>query len=262
MPPEANPELHHPDAAGWALGILDPPEAASFEAHLADCEECQSAVAEFQPVADALHGPVAPAVEPPADLEVKTLASVQDAVVAARNAEEKAPGLAPRKMSAWWHWHWNLPVFSVAAACGAAAAAIVVIAAQQLGHTAPAQAVAKFSLHTVSGNAAGTVIAHESPNGYTLDAALKNLPPLKGNEYYECWYLRSPQGPPSDAITGGSFTAATSNRTFTMTSAADPSRYKIMEIAIQHAGDSDRPGTVILRGTAQKVQRGQANKSH
>ena len=47
-----------------------------------------------------------------------------------------------------------------------------------------------------------------------------------------------------------------------MTSAADPSRYKIMEIAIQHAGDSDRPGTVILRGTAQKVQRGQANKSH
>ena len=137
MPPEANPELHHPDAAGWALGILDPPEAASFEAHLADCEECQSAVAEFQPVADALHGPVAPAVEPPADLEVKTLASVQDAVVAARNAEEKAPGPAPRKMSAWWHWHWNLPVFSVAAACGAAAAAIVVIAAQQLGHTAP-----------------------------------------------------------------------------------------------------------------------------
>lgn len=116
-----------------------------LETHMADCKECQSAVAEFQPVADALHGPVAPAIEPPADLEAKTLASVQDAVVAARQAEGKAPSPAPRKTSAWWHWHWNLPVFSVAAACGAAAAAIVVIAVQQLGQPASAPAVAKFS---------------------------------------------------------------------------------------------------------------------
>lgn len=187
----------------------------------------------------------------------KTLASVQDAVVVARQAEEKAPNPVPKKLSAWWHWHWHwhwsLPVSSVAAACGAVAAAIAVIAVQQLAQPAAALAVAKFSLRPVSDNAAGSVIVHESPNGYTLDAALKNLPPLKGNEYYECWYLRSPQGPPSDAITGGSFTAATSNETFTMTSAADPSRYKIMEIAIQHPGDSGRPGTVILRGTGEKT---------
>ena len=123
------------------------------------------------------------------------------------------------------------------------------VVVQQVGQAAPA--VASFSLTPVASNAAGTVIVHRSSNGWTLDASLKRLPPLKGNEYYECWYLRSPDAPPSDAITGGSFTSGRSSGTFTMTSAADPHHYKIMEIAIQHPGDSGRPGTVILRGSAQ-----------
>jgi Anti-sigma-K factor rskA/Putative zinc-finger len=162
MPPdEKNPELH-PDAAGWALGALDLDDAAAFETHLQDCAECQATVAEFEEMARALKS-AAPAVEPPPDLEFKTLAAVQLAVIEAKGetaakacqptvmmavpkqevptvasvrqavTEAKVPegsaGPPPSRMSRWWHWHWNFPVFSLAAALGAAAAATVVVLA-------------------------------------------------------------------------------------------------------------------------------------
>ena len=85
MPPDASSQAPHHDAGGWALGSLDPTDAQKFETHLQDCAECQTAVAQFQPVARALTSP-APAVEPPPDLEAKTLASVQHAILAAREA--------------------------------------------------------------------------------------------------------------------------------------------------------------------------------
>jgi Putative zinc-finger len=170
MPPEVNPELH-PDAAGWALGALDPDDATAFETHLHGCAECQVTVAGFQEMARALKT-AAPAVEPPPDLESKTLAAVQLAVMQATGATAaKAPqptvmmagpkqevptavsvrqalagarapdsGAQPQlsRMSKWWHWHWNLPVFSLAAALGAAAAAAVVVLAGIGQSAAPA----------------------------------------------------------------------------------------------------------------------------
>jgi len=170
MPPDETPELH-PDAAGWALGALDPDDAAAFETHLHDCAECQATVAGFEEMARALKS-AAPAVEPPPDLESRTLAAVQFAVLEAKGetaakapqptvmmavpkqevptvasvrqavTEAKAPvGIAepsPPRMSRWWHWHWNFPVFSLAAALGAAAAAVVVVLANFGQGAAPA----------------------------------------------------------------------------------------------------------------------------
>ena len=281
MPPDTSPGLGHPDAAGWALGALDPADAEAFDAHLPDCAGCQQAVAEFEAVTQALKSP-APAVEPSADLGARTLASVQHAIMTAgktktvqptgmmaapavdaptvasvQQAVQEArkpntsPGPAPARMSRWWHWHWNFPVL-LAAACGAAAAAVVMVVVQQIGQAAPV--VASFSLVPKASNAAGTVIVHRINNGWMLDASLRRLPPLKGNEYYECWYLTSADAQPSEAITAGSFTSGrSSSGTFPMTSAADPRQYKIMEIAIQRPGDSGRPGTVILRGSSQSA---------
>jgi anti-sigma factor RsiW len=170
MPPDENPDLH-PDAAGWVLGALDPDDAAAFETHLRDCTECQATVAGFQEMARALKS-AAPAVEPPPDLESRTLAAVQLAVMEAKGeaaakvpqptvmmavpkqevptvasvrqavTEAKAPvgsGEPPTsRMSRWWHWHWNFPVFSLAAALGAAAAAAVVVLASIGQSAAPA----------------------------------------------------------------------------------------------------------------------------
>lgn len=170
MPPDETPELH-PDAAGWALGALDPDDATAFETHLHDCAECQATVAEFEEMARALKS-AAPAVEPPPDLESRTLAAVQLAVLEAKGetaakapqptvvmavpkqevptvasvrqavTEAKAPDRTaespPPRMSRWWHWHWNFPVFSLAAALGAAAAAAVVVLANIGPSAAPA----------------------------------------------------------------------------------------------------------------------------
>jgi anti-sigma factor RsiW len=48
---DPDPELAHPEAAGWVLGTLDPDDAAWFAGHLPLCPDCRAAVAEFGPVA-------------------------------------------------------------------------------------------------------------------------------------------------------------------------------------------------------------------
>ena len=98
MPPDESAELENPDlhldAAGWALGALDPGDAAAFETHLQDCTECQATVAEFAEMAGALTS-AAPAVEPPPNLGAKTLAAVQLAVMQAKG-ETPAKAPSPR----------------------------------------------------------------------------------------------------------------------------------------------------------------------
>jgi hypothetical protein len=99
VPLDRDHALRDPDAAGWALKALNPQEASSFEGHLRSCGDCRAAVAGFEAVAEALrrHGPVS---GPPADLEAKTVAAVQFAVLAAGR-----PPPAEHKASRWWHVH-------------------------------------------------------------------------------------------------------------------------------------------------------------
>ena len=82
---DAHPELEHPEVTGWVLGALDPDEAESFQEHLRSCGECQAAVAAFEPVARMLQT-AAPAVQPPPDLQARTLASVERAANGTRRA--------------------------------------------------------------------------------------------------------------------------------------------------------------------------------
>src|ERR1039458_6587232 len=84
MPPrDPDPELAHPEAAGWVLGILDPGDAGRFAAHLQSCPDCRAAVAELGPAAQLLQT-AAPAAEPPAELQARTLDAVAKAAAAAR----------------------------------------------------------------------------------------------------------------------------------------------------------------------------------
>ena len=46
---DPDPELAHPEAAGWVLGTLDPDDAVWFAGHLPSCPDCRAAVAEFGP---------------------------------------------------------------------------------------------------------------------------------------------------------------------------------------------------------------------
>lgn len=282
MPPDANRELGHPDAAGWALGALDPKDAAAFQVHLRDCAECQSAVAEFESMARALKSP-APAVEPPPDLEAKVVASVQHAVLTAKQAgetptiarrrratpaakgdpeakrHEQTPEPARARISKWWHWHWNAPVFSVAAALGAAAAAVVAVVVVQHGHTAtPAVAgtVIPLQAQVTSGPApSGQAIAQHSEVGWQIHLTVKHLPALGPGQFYECWYAGPGNGPGHpNLITAGTFTVGRSGAaSVTMWSAADPHQFPTMKITVQRPGDPGQPGPVILSGSPKPV---------
>src|SRR5512135_1873362 len=93
MPYDARHALEHPEVAAWALGALDPDDAAGFEEHLRSCPQCQEQAAEFDPVARSL-SLAAPANVPPPDLLAKTLAAVRYAAESRAGAEPE-PGLAP-----------------------------------------------------------------------------------------------------------------------------------------------------------------------
>lgn len=117
------------------------------------CDQCQAVVAEFEPVARAF-GEAAPAVEPPGDLETRTLAVVQGAAMAASQPE-----------------------------------------------------------------------------------------------FYECWYAGPDDRPGHpQLITVGTFVSG--DGTVTMSSAADPAKFQIMRITIEHPGDAGQHGQVILQGKA------------
>jgi anti-sigma factor RsiW len=111
----------HPDAAGWALGVLDPQESSRFQDHLESCPECQQAVAEFTAVTRLLKTAAElPAVqlaegpEPPPDLQTRTLGRIERAA----------------RKAAWRRWSPRRTLSAAGAAVVAAAAAITVILAQ------------------------------------------------------------------------------------------------------------------------------------
>src|ERR1700676_624279 len=83
MPYDTAHALEHAEVAGWPLGALDRDDAQAFEEHLHSCDDCQAAAAEFEPVVTGLKR-AAPAVEPPDDLEAKTIAAVKYAVMAGK----------------------------------------------------------------------------------------------------------------------------------------------------------------------------------
>ena len=252
MPYDAQHALEHAEVAGWALGALDPDDAAAFEEHLQSCGQCQAEAAEFAAVTGSL-ALAAPAAEPPPDLEIKTLAAVRYAVMAEGQAqpEPTAPNPAPaRKASRWWHFHWTNPLLPAVTALGAAAVtAAAFIGAQVFQAAAPAVA-ASFDLRAQPGQSgSATATARQIHGGYEIQLTAKDLPKLGPGEFFECWYV-GPDSRPGhpDLITGGTFSS--SNGTFTMWSAADPRTFRIMQITEEQAGSGSQHGIVILSGTA------------
>jgi hypothetical protein len=287
MPPDADPGLRHQDAAGWALGALDPADAEAFASHLRDCAQCQRAVAGFEAVTRALKSP-APAVEPPPGLEAKTIASVQNAVLAARQAQQAAtaqhntmvtaapaqqgPAVAsvahagttaegtgkgaepePAKMAKWWHWHWNLPSVSAASALAGAAVAIAAVLLVPLFQAAPAVA-ATFYLDPPPGGAASAVAGAAS--------GVAKVQPVAGGYLIHLTVhgLKSlgpgsvyecgysQSGTSSQWITAGSFSSSGSH---VMMSAANPHMFTVMKIYLERAGDfNPADGTLVLSGKA------------
>jgi hypothetical protein len=249
---DAQHALEHPETAGWALGTLDPDDAAAFSEHLRSCEQCQTEVAEFTPVAGSL--PLAaPAAEPPDDLFYKTMAAVQYAVMAEGRpvAEpELTPPKSPVRASRWWHFHWGGPFMTAVTALGAAAVTAAAFIGVQLSQiTAPA-VLASFDLRApAGGTSSATATVRHYSSGYNIVLTAKNLPRLTRGQFYECWYAgQSNRVGHPELITAGTFVG---NGTVHMWSAANPAQFKVMQITIEQPGDASQHGKVILSGVAQ-----------
>jgi hypothetical protein len=262
MPPEDRAELAHPEAAGWALGNLDPAEAEEFGRHLPTCPHCQAAAAELSTVSQVLRR-LPPAVEPPPELEDRTIASVLTAVAQDREkgqahqspatgAEAPETGTGARVIRfPRWRGHVGL----LATAAVAAAAAIVAVVVITAPGSKPAQTshavTVDFALHSPMGGPAGgqAVGTDHGPAGWSFRLSVHGLQPLSPDQFYECWYV-GPTGHPK--ISGGTFTLGPGGAgTFTMWSAADPHTFRTMWITKRTIGEA-RSGTIVLTAQARQ----------
>ena len=81
---EQDIELAHPDAFDFVFGTLGAAKSAWFTGHLDGCRHCQKVVAEYSDIGQIIQN-LPPHVEPPADLEDRTVAAM-----AAAQADQRA----------------------------------------------------------------------------------------------------------------------------------------------------------------------------
>jgi len=237
LPRDPDPELAHPEAAGWVLGILDGFDADRFDGHLRSCPDCQAAVAELGPAARMLHS-AAPAAVPPPGLQARTLASVAAAAAAARRGERRS-----------WRRGWNVRMLALAAAVVIAAA---VGAGLALSRPPPAQAYT-VALHSRSGQAAsGQAVVRHADSGWSIQLTVAHLADLGPGKFYECWWAGPGNRPGHPVlISAGTFVVGSSGgATAQMWTAADPDDFKAMEISAQTTAGAGQPGQVVMTGAA------------
>jgi anti-sigma factor RsiW len=175
------------DVAAYALGALDPNEAAAFEAHLETCASCRDELAEFRGVVDAL--PVsAPEHPAPRRLRRRVLSTVRSEARARSRAEaddRRRPGLSLRQPAlalATVFAVIAITVGVIALAGGGGNPRTHVYAARVTGSRGSAEV-------TVTGNQAQLVVHH--------------FPPPPAGKIYEVWLQHRGQSPiPSGALFG------------------------------------------------------------
>ena len=236
-PRDPDPELAHPEAAGWVLGILDGFDAERFAGHLRSCRDCQAAVAELGPAARMLHS-AAPADVPPPGMRARTLASVAQAAAAAQ----------PGKRRGQWQ-SLNVRMLALAAAL---VIVVSVGAGLALSRTPPAAAYT-VALHSPSAqHASGQVDVTDTDSGWSIQLTVDHVADLGKGGFYECWWV-GPDNRPGhpDLISAGTFIVGPSGHaTAHMWTAANPETYKAMQITAEPTAGTGQPGPVVLTGTA------------
>ncbi len=230
---DPDPELAHPEAAGWVLGTLDPDDAEWFAGHLPSCPDCRAAVAEFGFTAR-LMATAAPADLPPPGLQARTLAGVALAATGARRSRR------------WRGW---------SARMLALAAAVVLAAGISLGLLlsggTPAQSAALVlrSGTGLSASASGT--ARQADSGWSVQLTAVHLPATGPGQFYQCWWVGPGNRPGHPLlVSAGTFTVGPSGTaTVQMWTAADPDSFPTIEITLDSAAQPGQPGRVVLSGT-------------
>ena len=248
---ETDPGMPHVDIAGYVLGVLTPLERRAFEAHLADCVECQHELEELRRLPAILETAGEP-VEPPSGLAQRVLAGVAEEPPRPVGRPASVTRLRPQPARRLWRPAW-----------AAAAAAMLLVAflagigvEQQLTKPpmpAPGRTVQLVAAAGFSGS--GTAVIRSSNGGQQIELSVKGLPAPAPGHFYTCWLVADDDTlVHQDRVSVGSFTAPGTSGTQTLTlrweTAADLGRFRNLGVTLEpDNGNPLHQGPKVLQGT-------------
>ena len=174
-------EERRDDLAAYALGALEPADAAELERHLADCEWCRARLRWLQPAVDVLPASVEQ-LTPPERLRDRLLTTVRnEAALEAEATPARKQARTGRRRD------WGGFLLRPATAVAAVALIVVGVAAGYAlrgGDDDTATTVAALA------KAPGDMSAELVREGDTGTLHLRNMPELDRDEVYEVWVQR------------------------------------------------------------------------
>ncbi len=246
MPPRFHPIDQLP---AYALGVLDPEEAAQVEAHLAVCEICRAELRAYESVVGDLALAV-PQVAPPPALKQRILAGVAP-------TPKPEPGRAPISPQSSW-WQRLLAALRPPSNTFAAVAAVLLLILltsnlvllsrlrtleRQVAMTKPLPVVALHGSDMTPQARAVLILSEDGQRGALV---VDDLPPLDENHAYQLWLIT----PDGKRDSGAVFRVGEDGyMTLTIENPMPLKNYAAFGVTIEPAGGSPQPtGPNVLKG--------------
>ena len=177
-------------------------------------------------------------VDPPADLEDRTLAALRAEVeTSARTVDELSVARERRSRRRRW-----APVL-VAAAAAVAVGAVATVAVTE--NNEPEAAVVALAGTELEPDATGRASITPVDSGFEIELDINGLPPASAGTYYQGW-LRNEEG---DAVTIGTFHGREGTDDIILWSGVDIAEYPMVTVTVQEEGaGAESSGQVVLRG--------------
>jgi anti-sigma-K factor RskA len=244
----------HPNLAVFALGGLEPEEAAEVERHLASCPGCRRELEELRKVNRALEA-APPPVDPPSHLKDVILSRVRVERLSASDKEEpeESSSLEEQTGSSGTSRFNRYKRLRIILPSVAAAAVVAVVALGVFfGVVREEPPVATIQLVPTPQESAGldgywgvAEIRPQPSGNQQVELKLNNFEEPKPNSYYELWFVSGEK-----RISAGSFTSVGQGETRVLLNAPPEARdyptLLITEEHIDHPPDSS--DEVALKG--------------
>jgi anti-sigma factor RsiW len=254
-----------PDLAGYVLGILDPGQAESFEVHLGECPHCRAEVEELREV-PALLAVGDTQVEVPGDLHARTFARIRADEAPTAEPPLVLPRLGHRPSGASPARSVRIGPRARRLASAAAVAATVIglgggvtalIRTGDWGNGVGAASIASgenepptepgatgapvTTLSLVAprnGRQHGAVTIRTTAARRVVQLRVTALAPPGAGHRYVCWFVgrRDTHSRPDRVVIGSFVTDGSGRATPTFTTAADPTRYPLVDVTNEAGG--------------------------
>jgi anti-sigma-K factor RskA len=173
-------------SSAYALNAITLEERRAIAEHLAQCPNCERQLQELQSVADLL--PLAvPTVEPPPALKGRILSAM------AAPKQETVPLPIPHQVSPKRRRNWTTPALALVAAV-----LLVLLGGMTAWNIALQQQLASVSrpIAIIEGTTTAPGVNGELtyfPSQHLTVMVIHNLPPLKGSQVYQGWFIQGKQ---------------------------------------------------------------------